>query len=104
LFGSSLLGLALRFKAHAVNCRIDFGNTDDLGDAVPPIGARSRKSIGFTVRSFVPGQVVPECSLNNNYRSSSNWHEAAQASPTGPAPATYTVDPVVVTPAFTAPS
>jgi hypothetical protein len=34
LLGSRLLGLALRFKAYAVNCRINFGNTCDLGDAV----------------------------------------------------------------------
>ena len=32
----------------------------------------------------------------------SSWHDAAHASPTGPAPATYTVDPVP-TPAVTAP-
>ena len=32
----------------------------------------------------------------------SRWHDAAQASPTGPAPATYTVDPVVTPAVYSA--
>ena len=97
----SVAAVSPRLEPDGVHRRIDFGNAEDVFDLL----ADGR------VRRDVDG-LAPEaraCASRSGFKSPTMTTEAprrcaeyAAASPTGPAPATYTVEPVV-TPAVTAP-